>query len=232
MAAGPIELVPNFSRIRSAVDSATRRACGIEAEPFGNLAVDQVLAAQRERGQPAPLKARGVHHLVGEQTQIVLVRGRLGQAARLLPLRSTDERQHERESTRGLPPAAQFYTELHDQTEQGRTRGGAVECGGGRGHRAGGDRHASALLLIRPHAVLCAPLRKFLTGRIDTLRRAHVAPGCRCCASRRRRASVRRPESPGHVRCGASPPSEHSSMSTQPGSQRRKATRNPVMHSP
>ena len=55
----------------------TRLPRGIDAELFGDLAGgDQILAAQRESGQPAPLETRGVRHLVGEQTQVVLTGGR------------------------------------------------------------------------------------------------------------------------------------------------------------
>lgn len=54
------------------------------------------------------------------------------------------ERQRERESAGGLPAAAQLGTELHDQAQEGRTRGGAVEDVVGEAvPDAGGSRQAA-----------------------------------------------------------------------------------------
>lgn len=101
---------------------------GVEAELFGDLvAVHQVLGAQGEGGEPGSLETCRVHELVGEPAQVVLVPGGFGQAAGLLPCRAAGEGEREGEGARGLPAAAQFGAELHDQCEQGRPRRSAVE---------------------------------------------------------------------------------------------------------
>lgn len=87
---------------------------------LGDLtAFDQVLATQCETGQPAPLEACAVPELVGGLAQVVLVPGRLGQAAGLPQRGSAGKPERERDGACGLPAAAQFGTELHDQADEG-----------------------------------------------------------------------------------------------------------------
>jgi uncharacterized protein YbjT (DUF2867 family) len=99
-------------------------ACVVEADlPRDPVGVDDVFAAQGDAGEAATLEARGVHQLVGELTQVVVVGGRLGQAAGLLPGGAARELQGEREGAGGLAAAAQAYAEADDQVEEGGATG-------------------------------------------------------------------------------------------------------------
>ncbi|WP_308297314.1 MULTISPECIES: aminotransferase class I/II-fold pyridoxal phosphate-dependent enzyme [unclassified Streptomyces] len=78
------EFVPDKADGRFSDQS--RLTAVIEADLLGNLVgADEVLALEGDCGQAATLQAGGVHQLVGEDAQVLVVRGRLDNAAGLLP---------------------------------------------------------------------------------------------------------------------------------------------------
>lgn len=100
----------------------------VQADLLGDLVgVDEVPALEGEAGQAASLQGGGVHQLVGQGAQVLVVCGGLGQAAGLLPAGAAGEAESQSEGAGRLAAAAQQCAELDDEVEQGGADGGAVE---------------------------------------------------------------------------------------------------------
>lgn len=74
---------------------------GVEADLLGNPSgIDKIVGPEGQSPQPAALQSGGVHQLVGEQAQVLVVRGRRHQAPGLLPCGVAREPQGQGEAAR------------------------------------------------------------------------------------------------------------------------------------